>query len=294
VELPAGHYGSGVRDTTTQERIPAFRLDPGHLGELAAAHRPAYAGARPFPHAVIDDFLPGWVCDAVLAEFPAPGDIPWSEYHDAGNTLKLATDSPALMGPFTRSVFGELNGAAMLDFLEALTGIEGLIPDPHLAGGGLHQIESGGYLNVHADFNLHPRLRLDRQLNLLLYLNHDWTEADGGHLELWSAERGECERRVLPVFNRCVVFNTTDMSLHGHPQPLAVQPPRTRKSLALYYYSAGRPARERSAEHSTLYRGSDPARRRAPLRRLVLCLLPPVAADAIRAVRRRRAREVRR
>ena len=55
----------------------------------------------------------------------------------------------------------------MLEFLETLTGIDGLVPDPYFAGGGLHQIVRGGFLKVHADFNWHPKLRLDRRLNML-------------------------------------------------------------------------------------------------------------------------------
>ena len=283
-----------MRDTATQRQAPAFALDRERLRELAALHGPTYAGARPFPHAVIDGFLPEWAGDAVVAEFPAPDGIPWDRYHDGGNTLKLATAQAALIGPVTRAVLAELNGPAMLDFLEALTGIDGLIPDPHLLGGGLHQVETGGFLNIHADFNLHPRLRLDRRLNLLLYLNPGWTEADGGHLELWSADLRSCERRILPVHNRCVVFSTTDTSFHGHPHPLAVEPPRTRRSVALYYYSAGRPAAERSAEHSTVYAqtGVGPARRPAAvaLRAAVRRLLPPIVTDALRALRRRAGR----
>lgn len=266
---------------------PEFRLDRERLGALAATHGPGYREARPFAHAVIDDFLPEWAADAVLAEFPGPSDIPWDHYDDWGNTRKLATSSPDLIPPFTRGVLAELNAAVMIDFLEALTGLVGLVPDPHLLGGGLHQIERGGFLNVHADFNLHPRLRLHRRLNLLLYLNRGWAEAHGGHLELWSADMLRCERRILPVFNRCVVFDTSDTSYHGHPQPLPVQAPRTRKSIGLYYYSATPPPTGGSAEHSTLYQVAPRRHDRSRIRRrLALRLLPPLVADRMREVRR--------
>jgi hypothetical protein len=121
-------------------------------------------------------------------------------------------------------------------------------------GGGLHQIERGGYLKIHADFNRHPKFKLERRLNLLLYLNENWKEEYGGHLELWNREMTHFVHKILPTFNRCVIFNTTDTSYHGHPEPLACPQGMTRKSLALYYYSNGRPAEEESPEHGTLVR----------------------------------------
>jgi hypothetical protein len=281
--------------------IPAFALDPERLMPIAERWGERYRTAEPFPHVVIDDFLPEEVLDVVLAEFPGPEGIPWSVFTDHGHTHKLATDRATLMGPFTRHLLNELNSSVMLEFLERLTGIDGLIPDPHLSGGGLHQIERGGFLDVHADFNVYERLRLDRRLNLLLYLNRDWPEEYGGHLELWTRDMGACARRVLPVFNRMVVFSTSDISFHGHPQPLSCPPERTRKSLAVYYYSNGRPAAEVSEAHSTLYQvpGVDPHRpvsavepvppalAQSSWRRLVHALAPPILVEGARRGRRR-------
>jgi len=263
----------------------AFAFDPAGLEELAP-RAPEYQTALPFPHIVIDDFLPETVVTAVLDEFPGPNDIAWDVYHDRGNTEKLATQTRLLMGPVTRNLVAELNSSVFVDFLETLTGIAGLIPDPHLIGGGLHEIEPGGYLKIHADFNRHERLRLDRRLNLLLYLNRGWAEQYGGHLELWNRDMTSCAKRILPVANRCVVFNTTDISYHGHPDPLACPEGQTRKSVALYYYSNGRPDEERSPSHTTLYQTpSEVAERRRAVRRARLRrYLPPVAIDLAKRV----------
>ena len=229
-----------------------FFFDPDQLAALADARREAYADASPFPHAVFDDFLPADVLAEVLAEFPRPDDIPWRQhYHD--NSRKLACSDENHMGPRSRHLFAQLNASTFTGFLESLTGIEGLIPDPHLEGGGYHFIERGGRLEVHADFNRHDRLRLDRRLNLLVFLNRDWQEEWGGHLELWTTDMKTCVQRVLPVFNRAVLFSTTDRSFHGHPHPLQCPESRARRSIALYYYTAGRPPEEASDRHSTLY-----------------------------------------
>lgn len=220
--------------------------------ELAASLRDDYARAEPFPHAVIDDFLPPDAARRVLAEFPDVG-AEWHRYDNA-RERKLASREDRHFGPATRALMHELNALDFLKFLEALTGIDALISDPRYEGGGLHQIERGGKLGVHADFNHHPLYRLDRRINVLIYLNEGWRDEWNGHLELWDRSMSRCAAKVAPLFNRCVVFNTTDDAFHGHPEPLACPPGVTRKSLALYYYSNGRPRHESKGGHSTLFR----------------------------------------
>jgi Rps23 Pro-64 3,4-dihydroxylase Tpa1-like proline 4-hydroxylase len=230
--------------------VQIFHAD--RYAQLARERREAYAAAQPFPHAVIDDFLPAEVCERLLGEFPDPQGVGWLRF-ERHHSKKLATQGDAQFGPFTREMLLQFNGAACLQFVQELTGISGLIPDPYFEGGGLHQIERGGHLKVHIDFNHHRRLNLDRRINLIVYLNKDWHEEYNGHLELWDRDMSRCVRRVLPVFNRCVVFSTTEWSYHGHPEPLCCPPGMTRKSLALYYYSNGRPAEERARAHGTLW-----------------------------------------
>src|SRR5204863_6284010 len=129
--------------------------------------------------------------------------------------------------------------------------IEGLIPDPYLFGGGLHQIERGGVLSVHADYNFHPVMHVDRRLNLLVYLNESWDPSWGGDLELWDRDMRRAVKTIEPVAGRCVIFGTTDFSYHGHPDPLTCPPEVTRRSLALYYYTNGRPAHEVDPSRNT-------------------------------------------
>lgn len=239
-------------------RLIEFAFDPAKLESLASEHREAYLRAVPFSHIVLDGLFSEEVLDRICEEFPKPGEVNWTlRYHD--NSKKLEFSSENRMGESAWRFIAQLNSSTFVSFLEKLTGIDGLIPDPHLWGGGLHQIERGGYLNIHADFNWHEKLKLDRRLNLLIYLNKDWKEEYGGHLELWNRDLSRCEKKCLPLFNRCVIFSTTDYSYHGHPVPLTSPEGVTRKSIALYYYSRGRPAHEVSRPHSTLYRKKRPS-----------------------------------
>jgi hypothetical protein len=227
----------------------SLRADP-------AALRDRYLGARPFPHIVLDELFADDTLQRVLAEFPRPDEIPWARF-DSPTERKLGYTYKATLGPALQEFLWRMNSAPVLEFLEAMTGIEGLIPDPYFGGAGPHQILPGGFLKVHADFNWHPKLKLDRRLNLLVYLNRDWREEYGGHLELWNTDATRCVERVLPVFNRTVVFSTTDVSFHGHPHALACPPGMSRKSVSLYYYSNGRPAEERSTPHDTIFKQTD-------------------------------------
>jgi len=166
---------------------------------------------------------------------------------------KLGCSREENFGPTLRALVHELNAGPFLRYLERLTGIDHLIPDPHLIGGGLHQYLPGAVLRVHADFNRLGGVNLDRRLNLLLYLNSEWSPHWGGDLELWDTGMQRCVERIAPRANRCVVFSTTSTSYHGMPEPLACPANKTRKSLALYYYSNGRPAEEQTPDHSTLW-----------------------------------------
>jgi len=139
-----------------------------------------------------------------------------------------------------RQLIWELNSGTFIRALEKLTGIENLIPDPSLRGGGLHQVLPGGVLGVHADFTHHVDYDLERRVNLLLYLNKDWHDDYEGHLELWNRDASRCIKRIRPLAGRCVVFNTDADSYHGHPRPLNCPDGVTRKSIAIYYYTLGR------------------------------------------------------
>jgi hypothetical protein len=270
--------------------IGAFSVDPARLHNFAQKYRESYESADPFPHVVIDNFLPEEALDRVRTEIPKPGDIRWIEFEDARGK-KLASKAETQLGPATRFLLYQLNSSVFVDFLEELTGISGLVPDPHFWGGGVHQIIPGGFLKIHADFNRHPRLKLDRRLNFLLYLNRDWREQWGGHLELWDRNMTECRKKILPVFGRCVIFSTTDFANHGHPDPLACPEGETRKSLALYYYSNGRPREEISGRHY-----ATPFRRR-PGENVFLTpemiaqkLLPPILMSIVSSLSQRRRR----
>ena len=237
--------------TITDFNEPFLPLEK--MKQLLPEAKKTYAQAKPFPHIHFDDFFDKDAMERVLKEFPNEGDIDWIKYYD-GHQKKLANEKEENIGLFSRYLLYSLNSSLFLKFLEELTGIPNLIADPSLRGGGLHNIYRGGKLGIHADFNKHEQYGLDRRLNLLLYLNKDWQDKYGGHIELWSRDMKNCVRSYLPVFNRVVIFTTTDSSFHGHPEPLSCPEYMSRKSVALYYYTNGRPEEEKGGYHSTSFK----------------------------------------
>lgn len=259
------------------------------LSKLAEEKCIEYQAAEPFPHIVIDDFLPATLLEKALQDFPSPREVRWTDY-DKEHERKLEYNAAERLPISLRSILYFLNSPPVLSFLETMTGIDALIPDPYFIGGGLHQSERGGFLNIHADFNKLPKLNLDRRLNLLIYLNKDWREEYGGHLELWDREMKTCMKKIAPVFNRCVVFSTTDYSFHGHPIPLTCPENITRKSIATYYYTNGRPEEEKTEMHTTIFkqRPDAPPQTRAFTRKakkVALSLTPPILLDAYTKLR---------
>jgi hypothetical protein len=235
-------------------------LDHERLNGSVARDRVRYVAGSPFPHIVISDFLPEGVLRQVIDDFPAPDAIEdWrrADATDAAGRVaqagKMGYSNMLRMPATIRGLLQELNSGPFLAYLEQLTGIPHLLADPQLTGGGLHQYLPGAVLRVHADFNRLGGYELDRRLNLLVYLNEDWRPSWGGDLELWDTRMHACAVKIPPIANTCVIFSTTSDSYHGMPEPLACPAGVTRKSLALYYYTNGRPKHERAEPHSTLW-----------------------------------------
>ena len=243
--------------TTKEEGVrQPLVLDLRALEHNLDALQSRYRSAKPFPHIVLDDFLEPDVVRLAMDEFPPLDPGEWNIYSHA-NERKFSHTEPATWPPTLQAVLAELNSQPVVDFLSKLTGIEGLFADDTLEGGGLHQSTTGGFLNIHADFTVHPHHRTwRRRVNLLLYLNRDWPPEYGGDLELWSTDMKRCVESVSPIANRAVIFTTDMDSFHGHPEPMRCPPDVARQSLALYYFTDEADAR------GSIHRVPGPSRRR--------------------------------
>lgn len=247
-----------------------------------------YRAASPFPHIVIDDFLPASILDLCLEQFPKTAD-PDSRTFDRDQERYKTSYNPDYLSPEIRSFFYSLNSRPFVQFLENLTGIKGLIPDPFFIGGGFHETRNGGHLSVHADFNLHKPMRLERRINVLIYLNRDWTLEHGGALELWDEKMESRVETVVPVLGRCVVFSTNETSHHGHPAPVNHPDGTPRRSIALYYYTAtwDETSRSKTTQFKTRKGTKDAADWRVRRDEMIAEFLPPAMSRPVfRALRK--------
>ena len=261
------------------------------LHEIAKAKKQEFLDADPFPHIVIDNLINEELLIKCAEEFPDLSKMEKVIRYSGRTDEKLA--SPRGNNCQPKSIYdllSFLNSSEFIDFLQELTSVEEpLIADPHFCGGGLHQIRRGGFLKIHADYCKHPETNLDRRINVLLYLNKEWDENFGGHLELYDKEVIVCKQRILPIFNRMVVFNTNDFTYHGHPDPLNCPSELSRNSLALYYFSNGRPqseVRTRLETQSTMYRSRKGEVFKFDIKQTLLKFIPPIAYPAARQLKR--------
>jgi len=209
-----------------------------------------FQSAEPFNFIVLDNFFNTNIIDDIMIDFENQNFDNWDKRNHDKIQIKWRSDwkDDNDIPSNTYQLIQYLNSGNFLRFLTKLTGIQGIIPDPYLTGGGFNQINPGGTLAIHADGNWHDLMGVHRRLNVILYLNDNWQDEWGGHLELWSRtsenKPNKCEFKISPLKNRLVVFRTDDYSFHGHPTPLQCPSDRNRRSLILYYYTNTRPIEE--------------------------------------------------
>ena len=224
--------------------------------DCLASSAEAFAAAAPFRHAILDGFLDPAICQQLLQEFPGfENRFALNEMGELGG--KAVRSSVVELGPTYAALDRYIQGKEFLDYVSRLTGIPDLLYDPDYEGGGTHENRNGQGLDVHIDFNYHPRTGWHRRLNLIIYLNPEWEESWGGALQLvedpWSGQGKSVN--VAPLLNRCVVFETNEVSWHGFheirlpEERLAL----SRKSFAIYLYTRSRPAEQTAPPHATVY-----------------------------------------
>lgn len=211
--------------------------------------------ANPFPHVLIDDFLdPEFAC-AVLRCWPSYADAArvGREFRSINERNKVQVTDSKFFPPPLQALNEALASPVFIRNVSSVFAIPDLIADPELIGGGLHQTGPRGRLDVHVDFNYIEERQLHRRLNILIYFNDGWAADWGGALELWNRDVSQCVQSFRPSFNRCVIFETSEISYHGVTE---VTCPRdvVRRSFAGYYYTQAAPPHWTGNSHSTIFK----------------------------------------
>jgi hypothetical protein len=217
--------------------------------------RAEFAAAKPFPYVKIDDFVDPAKAKVIADAYPS-FDVALNQgqtFSTVNERKKIQiSDASKYAAPVT-----ELNSLLasehFLNDLSYITNIPKLLADDQLVGGGIHVTGPGGRLDVHIDFNFIEERKLHRRLNLLLYLNSPWEDRWGGQFQLWDKDVKHCEATFAPIFNRCVIFETSEISYHG-VVPVSSDAPFPRKSFATYYYTREAPVHWTGISHSTVFK----------------------------------------
>lgn len=234
-----------------------YPIDPNTLltetsivKKIGAEYAERYQSGTPYNHICIDNFFPEEVLESVTKDLE---ELPQSEesYARAQENLK-SSYIPERLPTYSKNLFYALNSRSFLQFLEEMTGIPALIPDPYFMGAGIHKTLNGGHLDIHADFNLHKQMNVERRLNVLIYLNKDWREEYGGSFEIWDNDMTQKMSSFVPQYNRMVCFSTGSDTFHGNPETVNHPDGEPRQSIALYYYTATWDATRKS--HTTLFK----------------------------------------
>jgi Rps23 Pro-64 3,4-dihydroxylase Tpa1-like proline 4-hydroxylase len=193
----------------------------------------------PYKHLVIDNFFHKELIYQSLKNFPNISGRNWEFTNDSDIEIKYRSkwisefDIPEGIVDIIRI----MNGADFLRSVSEKFKIKKIVPDPYFTGGGLNVTKKGGLLDVHVDGNYHDATGLNRRLNALLYLNKRWTPKWGGEFGLYDKNGLKCLKKIAPIFNRLLIFDTHDTSWHGLPNPINFPDNNSRKSILLYYYT---------------------------------------------------------
>lgn len=230
--------------------------------KLLAAREGVEFFAEPFKHVVIDDFFSKELADVCMRKFPDISEKGWEASNDTDIEVKYRTtwESEFDIPDGIVDAIRILNSAPFLRAMSKVMGIEKIIPDPYFSGGGLNVTKRGGLLDVHVDGNYHDATGLARRLNALVYFNPGWEESWGGEFGVYDENGEVCLKKVAPLFNRLVIFDSHDKSFHGLPDPVNFPELESRRSIILYYYTKEpRPGEQVVVEspHSALWKKRD-------------------------------------
>ena len=234
------------------ELVDGRLRDPAYVKEL----RERLRSAAPFPHLLVEGWFHPTLLELMHEEFDESHGPPMKAL--VGRQESTRRTRPASnLGPASQLYFDIVNSGWFARFLSELIGVDHLIVDTELFGGGLHETRKGGWFSVHCDFDRHKRTGLNNMMVMITYLNKAWQPEWSGALELWDHDGKNRVSSIEPEFGRTFLMPHSDHSYHGHPHPLNPPEGVVRRSVATYYYANPFARIDRSQRRSSrfLFRG---------------------------------------
>jgi Rps23 Pro-64 3,4-dihydroxylase Tpa1-like proline 4-hydroxylase len=226
--------------------INSLYLEPAQVGKLSAQ----FADGQPYKHVVLDNFLKEEVAAQLYDHFPSIEKL--SKHYKGLNENKSEGSNFSDFHPVFSQVRNDFMSPEFAKWMSQVTGIKDVFITDDKLGTGLHQGGDGSFLDIHVDFNIHHLKNVHRRLNMLVYLNKNWKSEYGGAMEMWNADMSKMMKAVPPLFNRCLIFETSDISYHGYSK-ITLPAGETRKSFYTYFYT-NLPANANLKYHDTVFK----------------------------------------
>lgn len=267
---------------TTESRALSWLMQRIQLPASIEALRASYQSAKPFPHLVLDDLFADEMLESMLPEINSMQRDQWKNVDQDPRERTLRMRSAVEIGEAGERFLNVVHSAAFLYLLSEITGIQQLLPDPYLQGGGYAAMRRGDYFNVHSDRSVAYDTGLTRRLAMIVFLNKDWQPSYHGQLELWNPDAKKCEVFIDPLFNKTALFEVAFPNYHGVPVPLECPVDRSRQSFILYYHTVGIDGKTDVTPHTSIFAPRSHGTNRLTLRSLMREVTPPVITRALR------------
>lgn len=238
-----------------------------------------FNGAHCYPHCYIDNFLNEEEALKCQNEILNIKNEEWDRYEnpfEGKYTLRNKNNLPENCS----NLFNKLISDETLETLSKIVGVK-LYNDPTKNWWGIHKYKDGDHLDIHSDAGCHPLTGQKKHITLGIYLSKNWKEENGGHLEVWSgnsvinddAEIYKCKNKILPIFNRMIMFSNTNNAWHGNPEPVKIKNDEVRIFLTLSYLSEEHeePMDNKRQKAFFVKRPSDPIDKEKDKLRLLRC-----------------------
>ena len=207
-----------------------------------------WAASGPIRHLAVDALLPEEDARAIAAAFPPEDQL---VLHRSIREFKYIGVQMDSYDPLIEEVTYAFQEPSVVEAVGRITALPELLPDAQLYAGGVSSMVTGHYLHPHLDNSHDAERRRWRALNLLYYVTPGRHADQGGNLELWPQGTGRGRVSIPSDFNRLVIMETHNRSLHS-VSPLVSGPPR--RCVSNYYFSP-RPVRPDDSFHVTSFRG---------------------------------------
>ena len=247
------------------------------------ALRQHYVKAVPFPFVKIENLLEPAFAAELAAAYPSFEDATGQgrAFKSVNERKKVQITDAKLFPAQVARLNAALASPEFLADLSYVTGIPDLLADAELTGGGMH-ITGRAVGSTCTSISTTWRAASCTAALTFCFISTPFGRKNGAAtFSSGTRDVKSCRQAFEPVLNRCVIFETSEISFHG-VTPVTDAAPYPRISFATYYYTREPPPNWDGTVHSTIFK----ARPEERLRGYVLMPAEVLQRQLMEGVRR--------